>query len=77
MEPNLRCMLCGTMYYSAAPSAVAHKETCDMCGGYLEPMASALVRKPKKRTGAEGDEPAERPRRFARLTRRLPRGRSR
>jgi hypothetical protein len=76
MEPNLRCMLCGTTYYSAAPSAVAHEETCDACGGYLEPMASALVRKPKERTDATAPEEPRRPRRFARLARRLTRGRS-
>jgi hypothetical protein len=69
VEPNLRCMLCGTTYYSAAPSAVAHDEKCDTCGGYLEPMASALVRKPTP--------PEAKPeRRFARITRRLTRGRS-
>ena len=70
MEPNLRCMLCGTTYYSAAPASVAHDEKCDACGGYLEPMASALARKPK-----QADPEPERPRRFARLTRRLTRGR--
>jgi hypothetical protein len=72
MEPNLRCMLCGTTYYSAAPSEVAHKEMCDTCGGYLEPMASALVRRPQP----EAEAQPQRPRRFARLTRRLTRGRS-
>jgi hypothetical protein len=71
LEPNLRCMLCGTTYYSAAPSAVAHDEKCDACGGYLEPMGAALVRKPQ----APEPQP-DRPRRFARLTRRLTRGRS-
>jgi hypothetical protein len=68
MEPNLRCMLCGTTYYSAAPATVAHNEMCDSCGGYLEPIASAVARKPPAR------EP-ERPRRFARLARRVTRGR--
>jgi hypothetical protein len=69
MEPNLRCMLCGTTYYSAAPTAVAHNEKCDACGGYLEPMGAALSRK--------AEPPEERPQhRFARLTRRLTRGRS-
>jgi hypothetical protein len=76
MEPNLRCMLCGTTYYSAAPSAVAHKEMCDSCGGYLEPMASALARKPKERPVADAAQTPERPRRFGRLARRLTRGRS-
>jgi hypothetical protein len=71
MEPNLRCMLCGTTYYSAAPGSVAHDEKCDTCGGYLELMASGLARKP---TTTPEPEP-ERPRRFARLTKRLTRGR--
>ena len=73
MEPNLRCMLCGTTYYSAAPSAVADREKCDACGGYLEPMASALLR---KRSEPEAPATPERPRRFARLTRLRMRGRS-